>query len=161
MPGFPPAVQHLPISATDFVPAQQGHPYAAQLIANMQLNPMERQQVYASVNEAFNQVNGKWRANNLAAAMSIAYSQAIYTINATALTNEQTRELVFGFNDAIAQGPAFAQMSNLEKQNSSDAWIFETAMITMLRARAMNGDRAAAQQAVALSRMVVQKITGQ
>lgn len=43
MPGFPQAAQHLPV--------QQGHPYVAQLIANMRLSPTERREVYDSINE--------------------------------------------------------------------------------------------------------------
>jgi hypothetical protein len=151
--------QHLPIAATDFVPVQQGHPVVDQSIANMPLSPLDRMKIYNNVNSTFTHVATTYRANNLAVSMAVAYSAAYTTLNGTRMNAQQTRELAFGVNDNLAQGQ-FALMSDVDKQNSSDLWIFETTLIWTLRDLGQHGDAQSAQAAVDLSRTVLQRLTG-
>ena len=158
LPGFPPA-QHLPLSATDFVPVQPGHPLVDQQLASIPMPPTDRAALHNAVTRTFNDVAAQYRANNLAVSMALAYSTAMATMNGLQPDREQTRQLAYNVNDSVAQGFQFAQMSAVDKQNASDFWIFETAMIRVLRDAAQAGDLQAAQQAVGLSQMVLQKLT--
>lgn len=157
-PGFP-AGQHLPLGETDFVPVQPGHPVWEQQLAQP-MPPVQRAVMRNVVNDTFNQVAVKFRANNLAVSMAVAYSTAAAAVNGLPPGPEQTRELVLNVNDSLVQGSQFARMSAVEKQNASDFWIFETAMIRLLQDAGQRGDVQAAQQAVGLSRLVLQKLNG-
>jgi hypothetical protein len=154
-----PAGQHLPITLSDFVPAVQGHPLVDRSIANMLISPDERQRLYNAIDFTFNRVARDYRRNNVSVSMGVAYSTALFTLNGSQMNAQQTREFVFGVNDTLARQPQFAMMSPLERQNSSDTWIFETAVITMLRDMGQR-DPQAKQQAIELSRKVLQQLTG-
>src|SRR5882757_5829772 len=137
-----------------------GHPAVDQSIANMRLSPMDQAKVNSVVNATFDQVAVRYRPNNVAVSMAVAYSAALAAINGSRPNPPQTRELAFRVNDALAQRPQFAQMSDIDKQNSADTWIFETAMIHILREMGDHGDPQSAQQAIELSRMVLQLLNG-
>ena len=154
-----PAAPHLPITATDFVPAQFGHPVVDQAIANMPIDPKQRLQLRNAVEIMFRRVANEYRGNNLAVSIALAYSMALSTLNGSQLNAQQTREFVLGVNDQLAQRPQFALMSPVEKQNNSDTLIFQTAMIVVLRDMAQR-DPQARQQAIALSRTVLQRLNG-
>jgi hypothetical protein len=49
-------------------------------------------------------------------------------------------------------------MSDQEKQNIADTWIFETAVLTVLRTAGQNGDASAAQQATQLAQLLMQRL---
>lgn len=157
-PAFP-AEQHLPITLSDFVPVFQGHPIVDQSIANLQISPGDRQKLYNAVDYTFARVAHDYRRNNVSVSMVVAYSAALATLNGSHMNAQQTREFVFGVNDTLARQPQFAMMSPIDRQNSSDTWIFETAMITMLRDMGQR-DPQARQQAIELSRRVLQQLTG-
>ena len=106
----------------------------------------------------FNRVATQYRGNNLAVSVAVAYSTALLTLNGAQLNAQQTRELVFGVNDKLAGGPQFALMSSAERQNRSDSLIFQAVMITVLREMGQR-DRQARQQAIELSRVVMQSLT--
>jgi hypothetical protein len=149
--------QHLPITATDFVPALYGHPFVDQAIANMQIAPQERMQLREAVERMFKHVATEYRGNNVAVSVAVAYSTALVTLNGSQLNAQQIREFALGVNDTLARAPQFAQMSPAEKQNNSDSLIFQTAMIIVLRDMGQR-DPQAGQQAIALSRVVLQKL---
>jgi hypothetical protein len=115
--------------------------------------------VYNVVNSTFSHVAMTYRPNNLAVSVAVAYSAATATVNGSRMDAQQTRELAFGVNDNLAQGK-FPMMSDVDKQNNSDLCIFETAIISMLRDMGQHGDAQAAQQAVELSRTVLQQLAG-
>jgi hypothetical protein len=153
------AAPHLPITATDFMPAHPGHPVVDQAIVNMPITPEQRQQLRRGIEAMFQRVASQYRGNNMAVSVAVAYSTAIYTLNGVQMSPQDTRELVFGINDRLAQEPQFAQMAAREKQNNSDSLIFQSAMISMLRDIGQR-DPQARQQAVELSRAVLGKLTG-
>jgi hypothetical protein len=157
-PSFP-GGEHLPITLSDFVPVVQGHPMVDQSIANMQIGPDQRQRLYNAIDFTFNRVARDYRRNNVSVSMVVAYLTALFTLNGSQMNAQQTREFVFGVNDTLARQPQFAMMSPIERQNSSDTWIFETAVITMLRDMGQR-DPQARQQAIELSRKVLQQLTG-
>jgi hypothetical protein len=159
-PGAPsfPAAQHLPLAATDFVPARNGHPIVDQAIADMPIAPEQRRQLRDAIELMFNRVATQYRGNNMAVSVAVAYSTALLTLNGAQLNAQQTREFVFGVNDKLAQAPQFARMSSTEKQNRSDSLIFQAVMITVLREMGQR-DRQARQQAIELSRVVLQSLT--
>jgi hypothetical protein len=154
-----PPGQHLPLTATDFVPAQHGHPVVDQAIAGMPIAPEQRRQLRDAIELMFNRVATQYRGNNMAVSVAIAYSTALLTLNGAQLNAQQSRDFIFGVNDKLARGPQFAQMSATEKQSRSDSLIFQAAMITVLREMGQR-DLQARQQAVELSRVVMQGLTG-
>ena len=157
-PSFP-IPQHLPIAVTDFVPAQQGHPIVDQAIGNMSITSEQRVLLRNAVQELFNRVATQYRGNNLAVSISVAYLNAILTLNGSQMNPQQTKEFVYGVNDKLAQNPKFALMSPLEKQTNSDRLIFQSAMIGILRDLGERDPRAK-QQAMELSRAVLGQLNG-
>jgi hypothetical protein len=155
-PSFP-AAQHLPLAATDFVPARNGHPIVDQAIADMPI-ALEQRRLRDAIELMFNRVATQYRGNNLAVSAAVAYSTALLTLNGAQLNAQQTRELVFGVNDKLAGGPQFALMSSAERQNRSDSLLFQAVMINVLREVGQR-DRQARQQAIELSRVVMQSLT--
>jgi hypothetical protein len=156
-PAFP-ATQHLRISATDFVPVQYGHPSVDRSIVGLQIAPDERQKLFNAISFTFKRVAQDHRRNNLSVSMAVVYSTALSMLNGPQMSVEQTREFVYRVNAALVRGPQFARMSPIDRQNSSDTWIFESGLITMLRDMGQR-DPQARRQAMELSRMVLQRFT--
>ena len=152
-----PATQHLPITATDFVPAQRGHPVIDQAIGTMALTPQQRAQLRQGTEEMFKLVASQYRNNNFAVSVTVAYATAMATLNGTAMSAQQTRELVFAVNDTLAPHPQFAQMSALQKQNESDWLLFQSLIITLLSEMGQR-DPQARQQAMQLARAVLRQL---
>ena len=153
-------VGHLPITATDFVPARPGHPFVDQAIAGMTaLSPDQRAQMRNSAEEMFRRVATQYRANNLAVSVTVAYAAASLTLNGTDMNAQQTREFVFNVNDQLARHPRFASMTALEKQTESDRLIFQTFAIAVLRDLGTR-DPQARQQATELARTVMKQLNG-
>jgi len=151
---------HLPITATDFVPVQPGHPFVDQAIAGMTaLSPEQRAQLRNGAEEMFRRVATQYRGNNLAVSVTVAYSAAQLTLNGTDMNAQQTREFVFNVNDQLARHPRFASMTPLEKQTESDRLIFQTFAIAVLRDLGTR-DPQARQQATELARTVMKQLNG-
>jgi len=157
-PSFP-AGPHLPLTATDFVPAQRGHPVVDQAIVNMALTPEQRQRLRNGADELFRRVATEYRGNNVAVSIMVAYVLATATLNGAEMNAQQTREFVFSVNDKLARDPRFAQMSSLEKQNNSDGLIFQGLIISVLRDLGQR-DPQARQQATELARAVMKQLNG-
>ena len=159
-PGAPPfpATQHLPLQATDFVPAQIGHPVVDRAIADIPIGVAQRRQLRDAVESTFNRVAAEYRGNNLAVSVTGAYSMALLTLNGAELNAQQTREFAFSINDNLARSPQFALMSSTAKQNQSDSLIFQAVMIAVLRDLGQL-DPQARRQAIELSRVVLQSLT--
>ena len=157
-PSFP-AGQHLALEATDFVPAQPGHPVVDKAIANLALSPEQRLQLRHGVEEMFGRVASRYRGNNLAVSVAIAYASATLTLTGSDMNDLQTREFVFGINDTLARHPRFVRMSALEKQNESDGLIFQSVVLSALRELGER-DPQARQQATALARFVLRQFNG-
>jgi hypothetical protein len=160
-PGVPSlsAAPHLPITATDFVPVQQGHPAVDQAIANLAITPEQRLQLRNGVEEMFRRVAANYRGNNLAVSVAVAYSTATLALNGVDMSPQQTRELVFRVNDKLARDPRFATMSQAQKQNDSDGLIFQSVIISVLRDMGTR-DPHARQQSMELARAVLKQLNG-
>jgi hypothetical protein len=130
---FPVAAYHLPITATDFVPARLGHPTVDEAISNMSITPAERQKVHEGVDAVFRHIASHYRANNLAVSVSAAYTTSLITLYGSQMNLQQIDEFIFGVNDQLAQSPQFALLSAQEKQDESDRLIFQAAMISALQ----------------------------
>jgi hypothetical protein len=154
-----PAGPHLPLTATDFVPPQHGHPVVDRAIAGMPIAPQQRQQLRDAIELMFTRVATQYRGNNVAVSVAVAYATALSTLNGTQLNAQQSRDFILDVNDKLARGPQFVQMSAAEKQNRSDSLIFQAAMIAVLREMGQR-DQQAKQQAVELSRTVMQGLKG-
>jgi hypothetical protein len=162
MPQAPAAAPgaHLPITATDFVPARPGHPFVDQAIAGMAaLTPEQRVQMRNGVEQVFRRVATQYRGNNLAVSVTVAYAAAQLTLTGTDMNAQQAREFVFGVNDQLARHPRFATMTALDKQTESDRLIFETFAIAVLRDLGTR-DPQARQQATELARTVMKQLNG-
>jgi len=154
------AVAHLPITATDFVPARPGHPFVDQAIAGMAaLTPEQRMQMRNGAEEMFRRVATQYRGNNLAVSVTVAYAAALLTLTGTDMNPQQTREFVFNINDQLVRHPRFASMTPVEKQTESDRLIFQTFAIAVLRDLGTR-DPQARGQATELARTVMKQFNG-
>jgi hypothetical protein len=81
----------------------------------------------------------------------------MFTLNGHPADANAMREFILNENDAIARGPQFALMSDQDKQNVADSWLFETALLTALRTAAQSGNPVAAQQARQLAQTLLQR----
>ena len=151
--------QHLPLTATDFVPAGPGHPVVDQTIGSMALTDEQRVQLRQGVETLFDRVAKRYRRNNLAVSMMVAYSTAMLALNGTEMNADQTRDFVFAVNDRLGQAPQFERMGPLERQTNSDSLIFQSAMISILRDMGAS-DRQARQQSIELARVVLARLNG-
>jgi hypothetical protein len=150
---------HLPISATDFVPARAGHPVVDQAMANLALTPEQRLQLRNAVDEMFRLVAARYRGNNVAVAVAVAYATATLVASGADMNDRQIQELVFTVNDTLARNPRFAAMSAMQKQNDADGLIFQSVVITVLRDLGAR-DPQARQQSVELARVVLKQLNG-
>ncbi|MEP6885567.1 MAG: DUF6683 family protein [Gammaproteobacteria bacterium] len=150
--------RHYSLKATDFVPAQGGHPGVDRQVAAMPLSPDERVRLVKNIDGTFNHFAKKYRANNIAVSFGVAYEIASLTLNGTRMSNADVQELIFEMNDAMAQSPQFTRMSNEEKQTNADTWIMEVAILNMLRNSGQKGDAQAGQQAVQLAQVVMRRL---
>jgi hypothetical protein len=152
-------VPHLPISATDFVPVQQGHPIVDQAIANLALTPEQRLQLRNGVEEMFRRVAARYRGNNVAISVAVAYATATLVASGTDISDAQTRELVFTINDQLARNRRFAAMSPAQKQNVSDGLIYQSVIISLLHEMGAR-DPQARRQSIELARVVLKQLNG-
>ena len=153
------AGSHLPITATDFVPMQAGHPAVDQAIADLAITPEQRLQLRNGVEEMFRRVAAGYRGNNVAVAVAVAYATATLAMNGTEMTDHQTRQLIHDVNDRLARNPRFAAMSAVEKQNDADRLIFQSVVIAVLREMGAR-DPQARQQSIELARVVLKQLNG-
>ena len=153
-PQFPVATHHLPITATDFMPARPGHPTVDEAIANMSITPEQRQQVHDGVDKAFRHIATQYRGNNLAVSVAAAYTTSMITLSGSQMTPQQIQEFIYGVNDQLAQNPQFPILSAQEKQDESDKFIFQAAIIAALQDAGRTNPEAK-QQSLDLSRVVL------
>jgi PDZ domain len=153
-PQFPVATHHLPITATDFMPARPGHPTVDEAIANMSITPEQRKQVHDGVDKTFRHIATQYRGNNLAVSLAAAYTTSMITLNNSLMTPQQIQEFIYGVNDQLAQNPQFALLSAQQKQDQSDKFIFQAAMIAALQDAGRTSPEAK-QQSLDLSRVVL------
>ncbi len=153
------AAPHLPISVTDYVPSQQGHPVVDQAIANLALSPEQRLQLRGGVDEMFRRIAARYRGNNVAVSVAIAYATAMLALNGSDMSDQQTRELVFDVNDKLARNPRFAAMTPVQKQNDADGLVFQSVIISVLRELGAR-DPQARQQSMELARAVLTQLNG-
>ena len=161
LPQEPPvaARAHLPITATDFVPARPGHPFVDQALAGMAVTPEQRAQLRKGAEELFRRVAARYRGNNLAVSATVAYAAAVLALNGTELNDQQMRDFVLAVNDEFARHPQFAALTPLQKQDESDRLIFQSFVIEVLRELGMR-DPHAKQQATELARAVLKQFNG-
>jgi hypothetical protein len=151
--------QHLPITATDFVPARPGHPFVDQAIAGMPLTAEQRTQFRNGAEELFRRIAVQYRGNNLAVSVTLAYAAATLALGGADMNAQQTREFVFGVNDNLGRNPRFASMTALEKQNESERLVFQTFVVAVLRDLGTR-DPQARQQATELARAMMKQFNG-
>jgi hypothetical protein len=154
-----PVVRHQPINASDFVPAMAGHPFVEQALANMPIDPQQRQVLHGSVDEVFKQVANNFRGNNVAVAMAFTYATANGTITGTDPNEQQIREAILNVNDVLAQDQNFSRMTAVQKQTAADSLIFQSAMILVLRNMGQQ-DPGAKQKSIDLAHIVRKQLTG-
>jgi hypothetical protein len=154
-----PAASHLPLTATDFVPARPGHPAIDQAIDGMSLTVEQRQQLRAQVDEAFRRVASQFRANNVAVSVAIAYATSLTTLNGQQVSAQQSQELIYAVNDQLARNSQFATLSAQQKQDESDRLIFQSVIISVLRDGASDSPESK-QKAEELSRIVLRQFGG-
>jgi hypothetical protein len=107
----------------------------------------------------FRRVAARYRGNNVAVSVAVAYATATLVASGTDVSDPQTRELLFTINDQLAHNPRFAAMAPMQKQNVSDGLIFQSVIISLLREMGTR-DPQARQQSVELARVVLKQLNG-
>jgi len=152
-----PVVRHQPINISDYVPVMSGHPIIEQALSTFQINPQQRLLLHNLVDEVFRQVSNNFRGNNLAVALTFAYFTANDTLTGSLTTPQQVREKILAVNDVLAQNPNFSMMSAVQKQNISEIYIYQSAMIIILRNMGKQ-DMGARRQSIELARVVMRQL---
>jgi hypothetical protein len=150
---------HLAINATDFVPAEPGHPVVERFLDQAKLPPDQRAQLGKVIYGTFTQVDTQLRKNNIAASMGLALGTSIYAVNGKIISDAESNQLIFTLNDMIARTPEFARMSRQEKQTTSDSLILVSSLILAFK-QAGQRDPQLKQQSVALAQGLLQHLTG-
>ncbi len=116
----------------------------------MSITPEQRKQVHDGVDKTFRHIATQYRGNNLAVSVAAAYTTSMITLNGSLMPPQQILEFIYGVNDQLAQNPQFALLSAQEKQDQSDKFIFQAAMIAALQ-DAGRKSQEAKQQSLELS----------
>ncbi len=118
------AIEHAPLTTTDFRPARPGHPSIDRWLASPAaagLGPNVR-----SIVAAFDR---QLHRNNLAVSATLALETAIYVLDHRTFDAAQEAPLLAAVNDTIAAAPALHIMSAADKQQMSDAWLLASAVM--------------------------------
>jgi hypothetical protein len=149
---------HLPITATDFRPAVNGHPFIEQYLGAQPFTPQQRAAVRQAFAEMSARVAGASRPNNLAVSMAAAVCGAIYVIDKRFNDADSDRYLL-AINDRLGASPQFSGMSSLQKQNLSDSLLLQTTVLRLL-VQLGETDPQARSQSTQLAHTLLQQLTG-
>ena len=127
-----PKVAHKPISATDFKPADKGHPVIDKFVAGFLLSPDDRAQLKQALELSLKNFERETRKNNVATSFAIAIVAAVHCANGYDIPDAQSDEMVANINDALASLPTWKKMSARDKQTMSDAMLVYAAMMLNL-----------------------------
>jgi hypothetical protein len=152
----PTQTSHLPMKATDFVPATPGHPTIDQAIADLPMSPEQRKRLHEEIDEMFRLIGTNYRANNLSVSVAVAYTATMTTLHGSQLNEQQSQEFIYNINDQLAHNPKFALLTPQDKQNESDKLIFQTAILSALRNEGAH-DPQARQQSLDLSKVMLRQ----
>ena len=129
----PPAkVAHKPITATDFKPADKGHPVVDKFVAGFPLSPEDAASLKQALRLSLDNFEKETRKNNVATAFAIAIVAAVHVANNYDIPDAQSDEIVLSLNDAFAGSPQWKKMSARDKQTISDAMLVYAAMMLNL-----------------------------
>jgi hypothetical protein len=123
--------RHLPMAATDFIPAVPGHPYVEQFLLSQPYTDEQRAALRLQFDEISARVARAARPNNLAAVVAAAVCGAMYLIGNEVSDADSDRYLI-AVNDRLGTSRDVAAMSPIEKQNASDALIFQITAANLL-----------------------------
>jgi hypothetical protein len=156
----PPAVNHIPMTATDFVPIVRGHPAVDQILFSMPITPRQRAQLRLEFADMSDRIASGMRPDNLAVAMSYDMCMATMAVD-DRVANDLTGDCyhLAAVNDRLGSSPQIAAMSDLQKQNLSDTLIFQGMMIQSLRLSGRFDPRAKIQS-TQVAHTVLQQLTG-
>lgn len=156
VPAQAPAAIHLPITATDFSPSPNGHPVVEQFLRSQPLNDAQRAALRGAFGEMSSRIAMQARPNNLAVAMAAAVCGAIYLSDGT---DADAGPYAVAFNDSLGSSPQIAAMSGDQKQNLSDALIFQLTVAKLL-ADLGQSDPQAKAESVELAHAMLLTLTG-
>jgi hypothetical protein len=154
----PIVAHHLPMTATDFRPASNGHPFVEQLLLSKPIPDDQRAILRQAFLEMSSRIAKASRPNNLAVAADAAISGAIYLTDNRFTDADSDRYLVT-LNDRLGSSPAIAQMSGFQKQNLADSLIFQLTVAKML-ADVGQTDPQAKAQSIQLAQTMLMELTG-
>ena len=149
---------HLPMTATDFTPALPGHPLVDQYLQSLPLTDEQRAGFRQAFDEMSRRTANEARPNNLAAAMAMAVCGAIYLIDSR-FTDADSDRYYLAINDTLGAAPEIAALSPLQKQNLSDALIFQLTVAKLLADQGQTNPLLRAQSVQVARDMLVQ-LTG-
>jgi hypothetical protein len=131
-PAAKPKVAHRPLSATDFKPADKGHPVIDRFVSGFELEPADRAGLKQALAKSLENFEKETRKNNVATSFGIAIVAAVHVANGRDIPDAESEELVANINDAMASSPQWTKMSARDKQTFSDAMLVYAAMMLQL-----------------------------
>jgi hypothetical protein len=106
-----PAPRQYPITATDF------QPVGGRILPNqIGSSPQEKEFMRMLSNQSLDMLEIEGRKNNVAYAFALLASISMQIVLARPMTNAENKQLVSGFNNALAADAQFASMSARDKQ---------------------------------------------
>jgi hypothetical protein len=127
------AAGHLPISATNFVPAVAGHPALLQYLASPALTPQARALPRQSLQHTLRDIDAPGPLpggrNNLATSVAIAILMATQVAQNAAISATTQAQSVYQINDRLATSLRFAVLPALQNQTLSDTLIYHVAVL--------------------------------
>ena len=159
-PAAPPAAKpaHKPLSATDFKPADKGHPVIDKFVAGFQLTPADRAGLKQALEQSLKNFEKETRKNNVATSFAIAIVAAVHVANNYDIPDADSDEMCLNINDAFAGSPQWKKMSARDKQTFSDAMLVYAAMMLNLYGQPDEGIK---QAGVTMARQLLAQVSPQ
>jgi hypothetical protein len=151
--------KHVPLSKTDFKPAEKGHPVVTAFLDGVAAKPDERKQFQKAIDETFALVEKSLRKNNVATAFGLAIGTALEVVTGKESSEDADTALIAGINDQLAAAPEFTKLAAKDKQTLNDTLVLTGALMIILHT-AGQSDPAMKDASVSLARAVLTQLTG-
>ena len=151
---------HLPLTETDFTPADKGHPVVDAFLASAfaKIGPEGQAKWRRWIDRMFEFVETEYRKNNVATAVSFALSQSMETVNGKEVSRENAHELMANINDMLALSERFKRQDAHEKQAIYDSLMLSGSLIFAFRSS--HAGETLNQAGITMANAMLKKLTG-
>lgn len=153
----PPTMAHLPLSVTDFIPVDGGHPLLDQYVDGLSLVPRQRATVRRAVLQTWSAIESKTRRNNVATSIGVAVAASMLVLTGRDTDDAQMNEQIARINDFLAGSSLWFRMSRRGKQQLSDSFMLTTSVMLVF-AQAGRSDLGSRQASIAIARDLLSRV---